>query len=126
VVKISVQMVAYNYSRWRFTNITSFFSFFGNFKPMAGPPNIVQIILFYANLKAQISCFIMAREQINQMIKSEVLEQFILVIQENLHKMVILSHQVATKIFFVRRFFVQFSSRNNIKDIKKIFGGFKI
>jgi len=68
----------------------------------------------------------MARAQINKMIMSEVLEQFILVIHQNLDEIVILSHQVATKNFFVRRFFVQFLPRNNIKYIKKIFEAFKI
>ena len=47
------------------SNNMSFFPIFRNFKPTAGPPNLVQIILFYTHLKAQISCFIMAREQIN-------------------------------------------------------------
>jgi len=61
----------------------------------------------------------MAREQINQMIMERVLEQLMLVIHQSLHEIVILSHQVATKNFFVRRFFVQFLPRNNIRHIKK-------
>ena len=47
---------------------------------MAERSIFVQLILFYAHRKAQISCFIIAIAQINQVFMTKVLEQFILVI----------------------------------------------